>query len=106
MKKCCVLHSMAVGSMLITWRWAQCKHASNCDETHSSMSSSCGVAGAGAFDELEATLPALLLAEAGATAPRICKTATKSLSLNWRARFFNRERRFSALRRSFVSFFF
>ena len=34
------------------------------------------------------------------TEPRICKTATKSASLSWRARFFKRERRFSAFFKS------
>jgi len=48
--------------------------------------------------DVEALAP-LFLSLPGAAA-RICSTATKSASLSWRARFFKRERRFSAFFKS------
>ena len=57
----------------------------------------------GALEPEAALVLQLLLASA--MEPRICNTATKSASLNRVARFFNRERRFSAFFKSLAIFF-
>ena len=72
--------------------------------THSSSSVPARDAGALELEAFDEELGDAVLV-AGVTEPRICSTATRSASLRSRARFFNLVRRFSALRRSFVSFF-
>ena len=70
----------------------------------SCASSSSSVGGAAAGGGTAAVPPtALAFALPGADA-LICRTATKSASLSWRARFFKRERRFSAFFKSLLIF--